>query len=337
MIPVALLTYLKPLQSYLDDKDVSEICINKPKEVWVERNGRFKQYDLPMLNLSYLQKLACLVAEYNKREISSSTPTLSASLPNGERAQFVIEPACDKGSFICSIRKPSIAEVSIGDYFSQDKDNQDITNINSADLLKTYFENDYANFLKIAVKLKKNIVISGGTSTGKTTFLNALLSHISFHERIITIETDREVKVPHPNKVHLLATEEGASLADTSMLDLLKTSLRLRPDRILVSEIRGSEAYAYLRAINSGHPGSITTLHADSPKGCFEQLTFMMLQAGTNLSRLDVLNYTKSVVDIVVQIKRNNLNKRYVSEIYFKDAEQKSYSKTISLRKQYIS
>ena len=187
-------------------------------------------------------------------------------------------------------------------------------------MLAAYKEKKYSEFLRLAVLERKNIIISGGTSTGKTTFLNALLRHIPIEERIITIETDREVRSGHPNAIHLLAAEEGKSVANITMLDLLKASLRLRPDRILVSELRAQEAFPYLRAINSGHPGSMTTLHADNPEGCFDQLAFMVIQGGSHLSRTELITYAKSIVDIVVQIKRTPEGQRYVSEVYFKDA-----------------
>lgn len=327
MNSVALLTYLEPFQPYFSLPGVSEICINRPGELWVEQHGHFARYDAPLLSLSYLWQFARLVAEYNQRDISPETPTLSATLPNGARVQFVVEPASEKGSFICSIRQPSVTQLPLDHYFG-DESQRTLTQTHigltqvgsSSSLLTAYGTKDYVTFLKLAVLERKNIIISGGTSTGKTTFLNSLLQSIPAEERIITIETDREVHSAHPNSVHLLAADEGKSVANTTMLDLLKASLRLRPDRILVSELRAQEAFPYLRAINSGHPGSITTLHADSPEGCFDQLAFMVIQGGSHLSRTELITYAKSIVDIVVQIKRTPEGHRFVSEIYFKEA-----------------
>lgn len=320
MNAIALSFYLEPFQMYFDWEGVNEICINKPEELWVEQHGRFTRYDMPVLTSTYLWQFARLVAEFNNREISPETPTLSSTLPNGMRIQFVVEPACEKGSFVCSIRKPSVAQVALQDYFRNDNSHAlDETNSAGTALQAAYQSKDYTTFLRLAVLQQKNIIISGGTSTGKTTFLNSLLPFIPFEERLITIETDREVRSEHRNVVHLLAAEEGKSVANITMLGLLKASLRLRPDRILVSELRAEEAFPYLRAINSGHPGSITTLHANSPEGCFEQLAFMVIQGGSTLSRQELIAYAKSIIPIVVQIKRSQGGERYVSEVYFND------------------
>jgi type IV secretion system protein VirB11 len=325
---IALTTYLKPFAPYFAMEGVNEICINRPFEVWVESQGQFKRFDAPELSLDFLLQFACLVGEYNQREISPEFPTLSSVLPDGARAQFVIEPACAKGTFVCAIRRQAIKEVPLHHYFKEeDKTNQPSrqeSQLSEDDrsLLTAYKQGNYALFLKQAVLTRKNIVVSGGTSTGKTTFLNALLQEVPPSERIITLETDREVKSTHLNSVHLLAAEEGKSVASITMLDLLKASLRLRPDRLLVSEIRAEEALPYLRAINSGHPGSITTLHADSPQGCFEQLAWMALQSGCPLSRQEIIHYAKSIIHVIVQIKRGAEGKRFISEIYFDQAER---------------
>jgi type IV secretion system protein VirB11 len=317
MNAVALCTYLKPFDCYFAMEEVSEICINRPEEVWVERSGRFERFARPDLTLVFLWQLAKLVAEFNHRAISAETPTLSATLPNGFRIQWVVEPACARGSFICSIRKPSVVNVALADYFQDSALQQHKEKGQQQALLHAFAQDDYVTFLKRAVLSKQNIMISGGTSTGKTTVLNLLLKNVPLTERLITIETDREVFSEHANVVHLLATEEGKSLSQTTMLDLLKVTLRLRPDRILVSELRSKEAFAYLRAINSGHPGSITTLHAESTAASFEQLAFMVMQSECGLTQAEVMAYAKSIVDIVVQVKRTDTGKRFISEIYF--------------------
>ena len=173
-----------------------------------------------------------------------------------------------------------------------------------------------------AILHKKNIIISGGTSTGKTTFTNACLRAIPKTERLITVEDAREIDLgQHPNRVHLLASKGGQGRANVTAQDLIEACLRLRPERIIVGELRGSEAFAFLRAINTGHPGSISTLHADTPEMALQQLKLVVMQAGLGMTPEDIMSYIKNVVDIVVQLKRGAKGRRYISEIYFKDKE----------------
>ena len=316
---VALNHHLKAFDSYLTMDNVTEICINRPFEVWVEQAGRFVQFDEPAFTDDFLMQFAHLVAEANQREISREYPTLSSILPNGLRVQFVVEPACESGTFICAIRQKSIKQMTLSHYFTKSTGTTHCPpSMGDKQLLHDYLSGDYETFLTNAVLQKKNIIISGGTSTGKTTFLNSLLQLIPLTERLVTIETDREVISSHQNTVHLLAAEEGKSVAHITMLGLLKATLRLRPDRILVSELRAEEAFPFLRAVNSGHPGSITTLHADSPNNCFDQLAFMVMQGkGMNITRSEIIAYAKSIINIVVQINRTADGQRYISDIYF--------------------
>lgn len=319
--------YIKPLQPYLASAHVSEICINKPGEVWVESDGHFVFYAHPELTLSYLEDLALLVAEASDQEINSEKPLLSALLPGGYRSQFVIAPACAKGQFILSIRKQTISDRSLKDYDQstwgsiQFTQNKNVRLKQDDELLKLYRQEKPYELVQRAIQKKKNMIISGGTSTGKTTFLNACLKEIPMSERLITIEDVREVHPPQLNTAHLLASRGQQGLAKVSMLNLLEASLRLRPDRIFLSELRGEEAFPFLRAINSGHPGSLSTVHADTPQGCFEQLVFMVMQSGTTLSRQDIITYIKSVIDIIVQIGRDEMGRRYIEDIYYAGCE----------------
>jgi type IV secretion system protein VirB11 len=191
-------------------------------------------------------------------------------------------------------------------------------------ILRNYLkEGKSKEFIKHAVLSKKNIIISGGTSTGKTTFTNAALGEIPTHERLITVEDAREVILhKHPNRVHLLASKGGQGRAKVTTQDLIEACLRLRPDRIIVGELRGAEAFSFLRAINTGHPGSISTLHADAPSMALEQLKLMVMQAGLGMPPDEIKKYILAVVDIVVQLKRGSGGRRYVSEIYFKNMEE---------------
>jgi type IV secretion system protein VirB11 len=196
------------------------------------------------------------------------------------------------------------------------KEEEDKNDLVLAKLLKL---NRIKDFLQRAVLYKKNIIISGGTSTGKTTFTNAMIQAIPHEERIITVEDAREIDLSfHPNRVHLLSSKGGQGRSKVLTQELIEACLRLRPERIIVGELRGSEAFSFLRAINTGHPGSISTLHADTPKMALEQLKMMVMQAGLGMSPAEISSYIKNVIDIVVQLKRGEKGRRYVSEIYFK-------------------
>ncbi len=322
----ALENHLKPLAPFLQMNGVTEICINNPQEIFVEINSKFTRHEIPEFELGFLESLAELVAEYNQQEITPEKPLLSASLPTGERTQFVMSPACEKNKLICSIRRHAMKDMSLIDYsnanaFKDIKVDNTSNNHLSSDneLIKLYETCKIEEFIKLAIRLKKNIIISGGTGTGKTTFLNACLKEISDIERLITIEDTREVQIRQPNAVHLIATKGEQGLTKINMRDLFECALRLRPDRIFLSELRGEEAFAFLRAANSGHPGSLSTVHADTPQACFDQLIFMMQQAGTSSSDERLLSYIKSIVHIVVQLKRCPTPNRfmYVSDIYF--------------------
>lgn len=319
----ALDSYLLPLKQILDRDGVSEVSINRPFEAWVEVKGDMVREELPSFDLSHLKSLARLVAQATEQRLSEEEPLLSATLPNGYRIQIVFPPSCEQGSVVISIRKPSSIKWSLDDYEKMGifnntaiKEEEDKNDLVLAKLLKL---NRIKDFLQRAVLYKKNIIISGGTSTGKTTFTNAMIQAIPHEERLITVEDAREIDLSfHPNRVHLLSSKGGQGRSKVLTQELIEACLRLRPERIIVGELRGSEAFSFLRAINTGHPGSISTLHADTPKMALEQLKMMAMQAGLGMSPAEISSYIKNVIDIVVQLKRGEKGRRYVSEIYFK-------------------
>lgn len=324
----ALETYLEPLQRIFAKENVNEVCINRPGEVWIEQKGDIYNELIPALDLDHLKGLAMLVARSTEQKISEEAPLLSATLPNGFRIQIVIPPATEAGSIGMAIRKPAAMVLDLEAYekmgaFAQTVVEKviDEDGIMMAQMLK---ENRIKDFLYKAVVSKKNIIISGGTSTGKTTFTNAMLRAIPKDERLITCEDAREVNLSdHPNRLHLLASKGGQGRAKVTIQDLIEACLRLRPDRIIVGELRGAEAFSFLRAINTGHPGSISTLHADTPQMALEQLKLMVMQAGLGMPPDQIRNYIAHVVDVVVQLKRGDHGRRYVSEIYFKNLHHK--------------
>ncbi len=322
----ALNSYLEPLEQYFQREGVTEIMINKPNEIWVEQFGKSSYYQIPILDFEYLRGMASLIAQSTEQIITEEHPILSATLPNGYRIQIVIPPACEIGSICFSIRKPSQLYWSLEDYESMkcfEKTSSNALKSETDEELSIFLQNNQIKeFLRKAVIYKKNIIISGGTSTGKTTFTNSLLMEIPPEERLITAEDAREIILSrHKNKLHLLASKGGQGRADVSTQELIEACLRLRPDRIIVGELRGSEAFSFLRAINTGHPGSISTLHADSPFGAINQLKLMVMQAGLGISSSEIEEYIRNVVDIIVQLKRKEAGTRYVSEIYFKGSK----------------
>ena len=323
----ALDVYLKPINLLLSKEGIAEISINKPNEAWVEKYGEMYKVELPGYDLKHLKSLARLIAQSTEQKISEEQPLLSATLPSGYRIQVVFPPACEKDTVIISIRKKnelvwSLKKKKKMGAFDQTviEKQQDESTIILSKLLKAGM---IKQFIQKAILSKKNIIISGGTSTGKTTFTNACLKSIPITERLISVEDAREVDLStHPNRVSLLASKGGQGRANVTTQDLIEAWLRLRPDRIIVGELRGAEAFSFLRAINTGHPGSISTLHADTPEMAMQQMKLMVMQAGLGMPPDDVLNYIRNVVDIIVQLKRGEKGRRYISEIYFRDFDK---------------
>ncbi|HZW61280.1 MAG TPA: P-type DNA transfer ATPase VirB11 [Candidatus Babeliales bacterium] len=315
----ALERHLAPLMPFLQMDGVTEICINQPEEVFVEQAGKFQYYSVPELEYGLLETLAALVAEFNDKSFPS--PLVSGSLPTGERVQFVMSPATEKGKVVCSIRRHQMRDMTLNNYeergvFDELKYTENTASISDDKLREQFQKKNYLHFIEQAIQSRKNILISGGTGTGKTTFLNACIKCIPKSERLITVEDTREVRSIHPNTAHLLFNEDDDCI--TSLI-IFKACLRLRPDRIFLSELRGAEVWPYLRAANSGHPGSLSTVHADSPEGAITQLVFMMQQAGTTSNEEQIRSYIKSIIHVVVQLKRHPDPSRfmYVSEVNF--------------------
>jgi type IV secretion system protein VirB11 len=282
------------------------------------------RHDLPEFDLNHLKSLGRLVAQSTEQMISEEKPILSATLPQGYRIQVIFPPACEPNSVVMSIRKQTILNMDLNDYEAIGAFQSTVSEEQEDSLNKTLSElldkGEIKKFISTAVKGRKNIIISGGTSTGKTTFMNAALKEIPTDERLITAEDAREIDLKwHPNKVHLVASRGGQGRAQVTTQDLIEACLRLRPDRIIVGELRGKEAFSFLRAVYTGHPGSISTLHADSPRLAFEQLILMVMQAGLALERAQISEYIHSIINIVIQLKRGAHGQRYVSEVYFRD------------------
>ena len=324
---LALETFLLPFRDIFAEQGINEVMINKPCELWIENKGVFRKEIIKELDLDHLLGLGRLVAQSTSQLISDEKPLLSATLPNGYRIQIIFPPTTEVGTVAMSIRKSSEVDLTFDDYekmgfFAKVAHGSAEQRAAINKTLNEYLNRgDGKKFLEAAIVQKKNIVISGGTSSGKTTFLNSALSIIDPNERMITIEDAREVKLPnHPNRLHLVASKGGQGMAKVSTESLIEACLRLRPDRIIVGELRGAEAFSFLRAINTGHPGSICSMHADTPEMAIEQLKLMVMQASLGLPSEEIKRYIMNVVDVIVQLKKDG-GKRYISDIYFKDRD----------------
>jgi type IV secretion system protein VirB11 len=322
---------LKPLELWLKDSNVSEILMNKPQEVFVERFGEMKRFEVPALDGLHLKRLFTLIANENGQVLNENSPMLSGNLKDGSRVQLVIPPTAKQ--YTLSIRRQSIASRTLDDYRKSNfyhgakpffKNNKDsLLNEEDRELLSLYQHQRWADFMALAVLSKKNIVISGETSSGKTTFLNACCHHIPSHERIITLEDTYEVNLPHANKVSLLALKKSEKTEVTiSMQDLVQCSLRLRPSRLIMGEIRGREILDFVSACATGHEGSITSIHANNPQVAFMRMTQLYKLNNVPFMRdEDILRELNEVIDIIIQLKKTP-HGRQLTWVYFKHANQ---------------
>jgi type IV secretion system protein VirB11 len=297
--------YLEPFRGWLAQPDVTELLVNRPGEVWIEQRGQMTCHKAPKVDDSLLQRLAEQVARVSNQGISRERPLLAAMLPNGARVQFVA-PTATRAHWALAIRRHCLLDLPLEAYASGPLEPVHKSARSSP-------EEDPIGFLREAVRDRRTILISGGTSTGKTTFLNALLREVPEEERVIVVEDTAEVQLHGPNDLGLIAVkgELGEALINTD--DLMQAALRLRPDRILLGELRGKEAVSFLRAVNTGHPGSFSTIHANSTSGALEQLALMVMQSGLGLSRGETIEYAKSVIDVVVQLGREGAQRKIVA------------------------
>ena len=316
---VYLRAYLAPFADVLERPDITDVYVNRPHEIWAESTGgAIERFESPELDEATLERLSRQIASHAHQGISREHPLLSATLPDGARVQVVAPPATRNGVAL-AIRKHVSPNLRLADYaatgaFADTATQAAKTSKTDDEINQALASGDIATALSIAVRARKNILVAGGTSTGKTTFLNALIAEIPADERLIFIEDTSELQIQHANAIGLLAARSVLGEARVSANDLVAASLRMRPDRIILGELRGDEALAFLRAVNTGHPGSMTTVHADSPKGAIEQITLLALQGGTQLSRADVHHYVRSIIDLYVQLGRTS-GRRHVSQV----------------------
>ena len=289
---------LGPLEPMLADASITEIMVNRSDEVFVERLGKLERWPVSFTSDRAVQGIIERIVAPIGRRIDESSPMVDARLKDGSRVNAVIPPLALKGPSI-TIRK-----------FSKRK-------LDSSDLLKFGSASPaMIEFMRVCVEQRKNVLISGGTGSGKTTLLNIMSNFIPRDERIVTIEDAAELQLHHPNLVSLEARPANIEgKGNVPIRDLVKNSLRMRPDRIVVGECRGGEALDMLQAMNTGHDGSLTTAHANSPRDMLARLEVMVLMAGMDLPVTAIREQVASAIDIVVQQTRFACGTRKVTSI----------------------
>ncbi|MDD5329939.1 MAG: CpaF family protein [Sulfuricella sp.] len=281
------LTGLGPLQELMNDESIADILINGPKEIFVERNGLLQKSKVRFIDNKHLMRIVQRMISPLGRRVDEGSPMVDARLPNGGRLNVIIPPVSLNGPVV-SIRKFRSNPLQASDMLSYGTLNQDML-----------------DFLAHATEMKCNILISGGTGSGKTSFLNMLAQYIPNGERIITIEDAAELQLLHEHVVRLESRPGGLeNVAEITARDLLRNSLRMRPDRIIIGEVRGSEVVEMLQAMNTGHDGSMSTIHTNSPRECLHRLEMLLNIGGWQGGEVNLRRQIVGAIDLIVQLAR---------------------------------
>ena len=289
---------LGPLEPLFNDPQISDILVNGLTSVYIERRGKLERADIRFRDEQHLLNIAQRIAGWVGRRVDEASPMVDARLPDGSRVNIIIPPlAIDGAAF--SIRRFVARGISLAD----------LTERNA-------FTPAMGRLLQICAKARLNILVSGGTGTGKTTFLNALSREISNAERLVTIEDSAELQLQQPHVVRLeTRTKSVEGTGEVTIRDLLINALRMRPDRIIVGEVRGGEANEMLQAMNTGHPGSMCTLHANNPRDALMRLENMLMLTAGKMPLPAMRRQIVSAVDLVVQLARLRSGHRCVTSI----------------------
>ncbi|MUO81348.1 P-type DNA transfer ATPase VirB11 [Agrobacterium vitis] len=303
---------LNPVLKWLDDPKTEEVAINRPGEAFVRQAGVFTKFSLP-LSYDDLEDIAILAGASRKQDVGSRNPLCAAELPGGERIQICLPPTVPSDTVSLTIRRPSIRVSGLGEVSSrydarqwnkwrmrktcQDRQDEDI--------LRHYDSGDLESFLRACVVGKLTMLLCGPTGSGKTTMSKTLISAIPPQERLITIEDTLELVIPHENHVRLLYSKNGVGLGAVTAEQLLQASLRMRPDRILLGEMRDDAAWAYLSEVVSGHPGSISTIHGANPVQGFKKLFSLVKSSaqGASLEDRTLIDMLATAIDVIVPFR----------------------------------
>ena len=288
--------FLRPVMGLLDDESVSEVMVN-PGAVFVERGGRLERVVGVALDPKHIRQAALAIARSQGDDISAERPLLDARLPDGSRIAAALPP-CSFGGPALTIRKFARKRLALDDLVSADCVSEGI-----------------AEEVRRSVERRRNVLVSGGTGTGKTTLLAAIARLIPADERVVTIEDTVELQLDHPNLIRFEARRQTDGASAVTVRDLVRAALRHRPDRIVLGEVRGGEAWDLLQALNTGHDGSLSTLHASSAANALKRCTSCVLQAGIGLPWEAVQDLVGDVVDVVLHLERRNGRRKVVEAL----------------------
>ena len=287
-----------PLERLLSDPTISEIMVNGPKDIWIEREGRLSQTTLTFTDASHLRRIITKMVGQIGRRIDESSPLVDARLPDGSRVNAIIAPLSLSGPLL-TIRKFAQHRFAMSQLI-------DIGTLSK----------DAAEFLENCIRAQLNVLISGGTGSGKTTFLNALTAAVPDTDRIVTIEDAAELQLDQRHVLRLESRPKNIEgEGEITIRDLVRNALRMRPDRIIVGEVRGAEALDMLQAMNTGHDGSLSTVHANAPRDALNRIETMVLMAGYELPLRAIRSHVSSALDLIVQLDRLDDGSRRVVEI----------------------
>ena len=298
--------------------NITEFAVNRPFEHWTESNEGWVRHDNPILSLQNLNGLATALGVFNQKKLDRDHPIASLTLPDGERCQIVLPPACEDGCVSMTIRKPSYSRFSLTDYRDSGRMQPALTNLNNSisdwefELLDLAQKGDFVRFFEIAVHNKLNVVTVGGTGSGKTTFSKCLIDLYPTNRRLFTIEDAHELNTPkHPNSVHLFFSPT------ISAKSVLSSCMRMKPDHIFITELRGDESWDYLMALKSGHSGSVTSIHANDCRGALYKIGSYIKQSdvGHTLDFEYIMREVMTTIDVVVFFKDTKLTELYFDPV----------------------